>query len=123
MDKKINSVGYCGLHCPECYKMKVSGAARILKKELEMAETKGASFFEGYSELRTTLDGLIGLRCTKFCRQGGGKSLCEIRECCLERGFKGCWECSDFGNCKNLKEQFVGNIRRMKEKGIVFKSD
>ena len=115
MNKKINSVGYCGLHCPECYKMKVSGAARILKKELEMAEAKGASFFDDYSRLNAELDELIGLRCIEFCRQGGGKVLCEIRECCLERGFKGCRECSDFEKCKNLKEQFVGNIRNIKE--------
>ena len=85
-----------------------------LEKELEMAEAKGASFFQGYPKLSAELDGLIGLCCIEFCRQGGGKALCEIRDCCLERGFKGRWECSDFEKCKNLKEQFVENIRKIR---------
>ena len=114
MNKNINQIGYCGLYCPECYKMKVSGAAKILKKELEMAETKGASFFQRYPKLNTELDNLIELRCTDFCRQGGGKYLCEIRECCLKKGLKGCWECGDFEVCENLKEQFVENIRKIR---------
>lgn len=64
MNDKINSIGYCGLHCPDCYKMKVSEAAEILKKELKIAETKGASFFQRYPKINADLNMLIEIRCT-----------------------------------------------------------
>lgn len=43
------------------------------------------------------------------CRQGGGDTPCLVRDCCLERGYQGCWECDEapcergpFGNPQSV---------------------
>jgi hypothetical protein len=28
------------------------------------------------------------------CRAGGGDDPCQVRDCCVEHGYQGCWECS-----------------------------
>lgn len=114
---KLKSIAYCGLCCPECYKMKVAKAAEVLKKELELAKTKGAKFLRDLPILEKDLDNLIKLRCQKFCRQGGGNSNCQIKRCCKERNIIGCWECLSFKKCLKLKPQFVENLKKIKKSG------
>lgn len=98
--------------------MRVSGAAEILKKELEAAKVKGATYLDDAGEqFRTCLDKLIARRCTKFCRVGGG-SACRIKQCCLSKGFEGCWECTNFEDCDMLTEQFLGYCKKIKKLGI-----
>ena len=117
--ESINLVAYCGLFCPRCYKMMISKAADDLNKELGIAEDKGASFFSDYPELKSILYNLIRLRCSRFCREGSAKSSsCEIRTCCVSKGYEGCWECRNFEKCEKLKDQFVKNIKEIKEDGI-----
>jgi hypothetical protein len=85
MGNEINLVAYCGLYCPKCYKMKVADAAEFLKKELENARNKGAKFLENFPTLEQNLDNLTKLKCAKFCREGGGKTSCSIKSCCLSK--------------------------------------
>lgn len=118
MNNANNLVACCGLYCPKCYKNTVAEAAELLKKELENAKTKGAGFLENLPEIEEVLNGLIKLRCSKFCREGGGKSSCKIKICCKNKNIEGCWECGDTKACPNLKEQFIGNIGKIKKLGI-----
>ena len=119
MDKKgIMSVAYCGLYCPLCYKMRVAEAAEKLKRELDAAKAKDASFLEDNPGLKPSLDSLVGLRCLKFCREGGGKPNCRIKKCCEDKKYVGCWECLDYERCDKLKAQFVSNIKQIRESGI-----
>jgi hypothetical protein len=37
-----------------------------------------------------------------MCRQGGGKSRCEVRQCVQKNGLKGCWECKGSRKCTLL---------------------
>jgi len=118
-DDKMNQIAYCGLCCPKCYNMKVGQAAENLQKEIESAEEKGATLGEEYPLLKKALDKLARLQCLKFCREGGGKSAtCKIKKCCDDHEISGCWECSDFEKCQNLKPQFVSNIKKIQELGI-----
>ncbi len=115
----LNLVAYCGLYCPECYKMKIANAADSLNSELETAQTKGAKFLESYPSLKQILNDLSDLHCTKFCREGGGKSsVCVIKKCCDNHNIKGCWECIDFNNCKILKKQFIDNVKKIQKVGV-----
>jgi len=118
MNNANNAVAYCGLYCPKCYKIRVAQAAESLKAELENAKVKGAVFLENFPDIGRVLNSLIELRCSRFCHEGGGKSSCKIKICCNEKNIEGCWECETFEKCPNLKEQFVNNIREIKEKGI-----
>lgn len=118
MNNANNLVAYCGLYCPKCYKNTIAEAAESLRTELENAKAKGAGFLENISEIEENLNSLIKLRCSKFCREGGGKSSCKIKICCNNKNIEGCWKCEDFETCPNLKEQFIGNIREIKKLGI-----
>jgi hypothetical protein len=97
--------------------MTISEAARSLKKELENPHICGKTSSLSGSFL-ADLDGLISLRCPKICKEGGGNPECLIRKCCIQKGIDGCWKCSDPETCGKLKEQYVHNIRRIKELGF-----
>ena len=38
--------------------------------------------------------------CNPDCRGGGGEKGCHHRDCCVEKGLEGCWECAEFP-CEN----------------------
>ena len=115
----LDLVAYCGLYCPKCYKMKVADAANSLNSELKSAQIKGAELLEKYPSLKQILNDLDNLRCTKFCREGGGKSsVCIIKKCCDNHNIEGCWKCADFNNCKILKKQFINNIKKIQKIGV-----
>jgi len=117
--KKINeNVGFCGLYCPRCYKMRVSGAAKILQLELERAAKRGARFLKELNpSFNNDLALLVLKECHLFCRAGGG-SECRISICCREKGLDGCWQCSAFETCDKLKEQFVNHCKDINKLGI-----
>lgn len=114
-DKKF--VAYCGLYCPKCYKMTVSEAAEKLKKDLDNARICGKVKFlsKGFAK---DLDDLSALYCPKFCKAGGGNKNCLIKKCCQQKRINGCWECVDFKSCDRLKEQYIGNIKKIKKFGL-----
>jgi len=115
LDEKL--VAYCGLYCPKCYKMVVSQAAESLKDALENTHIYG-SVNDASSQFKAELNKLVSLRCLKVCKEDGGKPTCKIRKCCVGKRLNGCWECNDFERCKNLKEQFVNNIKNIRKLGI-----
>ncbi len=113
MKRDVKLVAYCGLYCPKCYKMVVSQAAESLKDALENTHICG-SVNDASAQFKAELSNLVSLRCPKVCKEGGGKQTCEIRKCCVGKHLNGCWECNEFENCKNLKGQYVSNIKRIK---------
>lgn len=114
MNQENKLVAYCSLYCPKCYKMTVSEAAAALKKELENPNICGKKLIIPKSFL-TKLDELIALRCTKICKNGGGSGECSIKKCCLQKGIDGCRECDTFASCEKLKDQYISNIKSIKE--------
>jgi hypothetical protein len=68
---------------------------------------------------------MMKLRCKKPCRERGRVTSCERRTCCLEKNFKGCWECEEFEVCeksswlKDIHEDaHLKNLRRLKKLGM-----
>jgi len=58
--------------------------------------------FKSYPTFVSVLHQIRELRCPTPCRQGGGKSYCEVRECVQSKKLKGCWECKDRRECALL---------------------
>jgi len=115
-EENANLVAYCGLYCPKCYKMVVSDAAEFLKNALENTHICGSKH-DPPTQFKDELNNLVLLRCPKLCK-GGGNPNCIIRKCCIEKNLAGCWDCNDFQTCKNLNEQFINNIKKIKKLGI-----
>ena len=117
--KTPNTITYCGLYCPKCYKMKIASAAKQLLAELESAKDKGAKYLKETPELKPILKKLISLKCKKYCRDGGGKSkICPIKSCCKENKVEGCWLCPKLDSCKKLKPHFLKNNKKIKGVGL-----
>jgi len=116
--KNENLVAYCGLYCPRCYRMKVSEAAEMLRKELKLAKDKGAPYLDDCGAgFKKKLNTLIKLRCDEFCRNR--KELkCKIKKCCIDKKLDGCWQCLDFKKCGKLKKQFIENCKKIKKLGL-----
>ena len=139
MEKKVNDaklIAYCGLYCGDCHGFtgKIPDLARDLRKELrDIHYDKFASFistfsfgkdFTNYDECYKVLGAMVKFRCKKGCRNGGGSPFCKIRKCNQKKGFEGCWECSDFLDCKELKflenvhgDAHIKNLKFIKKKG------
>ena len=115
--QKEKLISYCGLYCPRCYRMVVSAAARNLKVVIKSSHIC-ESTNDPSNQFIKELNKLIGLRCPKICQDGGGKTNCLIRQCCMAKRLIGCWECDGFENCTHLKKQFVKNIKKIKEVGV-----
>ena len=97
--------------------MVVSEAAKLLKNSLENTHICG-SINDPSLQFKSELNNLVSLRCTRICKEGGGKSTCEIRKCCKNNNLNGCWECNGFENCTKLKEQFINNNKKIRALGI-----
>ena len=124
MDKNI--IAYCGLYCSDCfgYRGVIADLARDLREESgrsnfdRFAETLPFKEFQQYKESDTILGAMVRFQCKKACRGGGGPSFCNIRKCCLENGFEGCWECDDFEICNKLGERYLVNVKKIKKLGV-----
>lgn len=136
-ERDKNLIAYCGLFCGDCfnYTGEVADLARDLRKALrnyrfeETAEfLKNIPFFKefkDYNKCYAVLARLVGMRCKKTCKGGGGPPFCKIRKCCQNKGFEGCWECDEFERCKKLdflrpshKDAHIKNLRIIKKKGV-----
>jgi hypothetical protein len=133
-DQKL--IAYCGLYCGDCHGFTgiIPDLARDLRKELrEIHYDKFAAFistysfgkdFKNYDECYKVLGAMVKFRCRKGCRSGGGSPFCKIRKCVLKKGLDGCWECSEFEDCKELEfletvhgNAHIKNLREIKKKG------
>ena len=132
-DEQKRLVTFCGLHCADCYAY--TGRIAVLAEELRallqqynFAAVSQAVPFDGlqhYAQADAFLEALSFMRCEKTCRGGGGNPACEIRECCREKGFVGCWECGEMEECELLKvlepihqDATTKNLRAIKKQGI-----
>ena len=134
---------YCGLYCEDCirYQSKAADLARDLLSELrniefaKYAEIKSSAEkqfdavkqFRNYTECCEFLEAIIALQCNNPCRTGGGYPTfsCSILECCLKKGFEGCWQCSEFESCPHFQslksihgDSPKKNLRKVKELGL-----
>ncbi|MFZ5955116.1 MAG: DUF3795 domain-containing protein [Nanoarchaeota archaeon] len=110
-----NKLAYCGLYCPKCYKNAISKSANKLKYLLKSTSIFNSTHMPS-KEFQKELETLISLKCSRPCKENNEKD-CPIKKCCIEKKIKGCWECKNYENCKNLKPQFIKNIRLIQKCG------
>ena len=62
--------------------------------------------------------------CCAGCRRGGGAGDCHQRDCCVDNGLDGCWECPSFPCAEGFfaedawKGLCIGSVQCIKENGI-----
>ena len=136
MSSNEELIAYCGLYCGECFSNegKIADLSRDLRKELRrfrfektaenLSRIPFFKTFENYPECYEVLGALVKLRCRKGCRNGGGNPTCAMKVCCNRKGYKGCWECDDFEDCKKMEflkinhgDAHIKNMRKIKRKG------
>jgi len=135
MEKNRDLVAYCGLYCGDCpgYKGEIADLARDLKKKLREEKFDRAAEwlsevvkpFKKYKDFDEVLGAMVTLRCRRQCRQKGVRTSCEVRKCCQERNFAGCWECEEFETCDKFdflkpvhEDAYLKNLRKIKKQGL-----
>ncbi len=135
METDKDLIGYCGLYCGDCpgYKGEIADLARGLRKKLRESRVDRAAPFlakvhkgyKNYKQFDEVLGLLVNMHCKKVCRKRVKAPDCEIRKCCLEKSFQGCWECEEFETCKKSDwlepvhgDAHLKNLRRIKRKGM-----
>ncbi len=124
-------VGYCGLYCGACgiQQGRIKQAAENLRKTIyaygfnkfapELAKYEPA--FQHYAEFEKVLDGFVKLfgEC-QGCVDGGGDPSCVVRQCCRQKSYVTCVECTEMDTCEKLLH-LVGtleNLKRIKVAGV-----
>lgn len=114
-------VGYCGLYCGACgiYQRRIKQAVENLKQiigaygfDKMMPElAKWEPSLQHYERFEKVMDGLIKLfgECPS-CGNGGGNPNCIVRECCKQKGYTLCVECSDMEDCGKLQQ--YGSVKK-----------
>ena len=134
MNDQSSLIGYCGLYCGACaiYQQIIKKHAVQLLEVLnayqfqEIAEEVKEWFPElaNYQEFENVLSSLINVfgNCSG-CLAGGGPPVCEIRDCCKQKGFSTCVECEQMP-CKKIEPQIqsyqghLDQLLKIKETGI-----
>jgi hypothetical protein len=111
-----SQTAYCGLFCGNCVirRGKLAALAAELLRQLEEPDVQKLLVglpkvmpdqfraFDRIEDARGVLEAMLHLDCQATCKQGGGTTGCAIRECCLKKGFEGCWCCNDMEGCETL---------------------
>lgn len=123
---------YCGLYCGDCtfHTGEIPNLARDLRKELrrvrfdKISEVIPFLDSEDYKKCYEMLGTMVKLRC-KGCKTSGRSKFCPVAKCAVTKGYEGCWECDEFGDCEELDflEPVHGdghkkNMRKIKKVGI-----
>ncbi len=135
MAKKTDLIGYCGIYCATCpgYTQIPANLAKELRAELKKGKfDKIADFlakipvfgaFRYFKQGFELLGAISKLRCPG-CRKGGGGPDCKIRICAKQKGFVGCWQCSELKTCKKFKpleqsgdKAYIKNLRIIRKTG------
>lgn len=120
-EKEGELVAYCGIYCRLCdyytgrIRDSVDNLLEIVKSHAELklfADTTKAFDFENFVKGLEWLSNEIS-PCVGGCRGGGGWEDCPLRKCCIERGVKLCYECSEFP-CETLKK-FPKHVKELSE--------
>lgn len=117
MSDNRKHTSYCGLYCKDCipshtelYELteRLAGLLDNLGFE-HYAELKSQKIkeFENYPIFRKLLSEIRKLQCKPTCFEGpvskyGCNADCKMRQCVLERGFAGCWDCDEHKTCEKL---------------------
>lgn len=105
----LELVTYCGLYCGACdiYQKRISQSGNDLKKVLDALDfssfsnqVPGLEDYDAFYKVLNTLITLFG-QCPT-CQKGGGPPQCPIRDCCREKDYETCAECSSFP-CEKVK--------------------
>jgi hypothetical protein len=110
MDRSLTA--YCGLCCGDC----IPSNAAFFSLVQSLDDVLNKLQFEDYARLKSeknpifkeyrmflqVLREIKSLKCTGPCRNGGGKTECEVRNCVQSRGYDGCWECDVRSTCHLL---------------------
>ncbi len=118
-DSRLTS--YCGLYCKDCIPSRTDLFDLAARLEDALSELK----FDRYAELKAgqtywsesnavfndyrifvkVLQAIRGLECPSICREGGGwkGEHCPVRNCAVEKGLNGCWDCAEYRTCKHLE--------------------
>jgi len=132
LNKNLKSlVGYCGLYCGACgiYRERIKKAVENLRGIIraygfdkfasELAKWEPA--FQHYAEFENVLDGFVKVfgDCPG-CIAGGGDPNCAVRECCKQKAYTTCAECSEMDACEKLQRYTQGlkGLRRIKTIGL-----
>jgi Protein of unknown function (DUF3795) len=130
-----NFTAYCGLFCRDC----IPSNKRLFAVIRELRELASSLHLDEYAKIRSESDPALrdyatfarilaeieALECPAPCRLGGGKEVCAIRDCARERGYEGCWECTERISCRALAplrafhgETIDGNLDAIAEFGV-----
>jgi len=108
-------VGYCGLYCGACgiHQGRIKQAVENLRQIIQaygfdkfMPElTKWEPAFQHYKEFESVMDGWVKMfgECPG-CIKGGGDPNCAVRECCKQKSFVTCAECTETDTCEKVKQ-------------------
>lgn len=129
-EKPVELAAYCGLYCGACdiYQKRIGQSGKELKKVLDAyefneiaAQVPGLDNYEVFTEVLNTIIAIFG-QCSG-CPKGGGPPLCDIRNCCREKGYKTCAECSSVP-CEKLRPLLDGypqlgeDLEEIKKSGL-----
>lgn len=110
-----SAIAYCGLFCGDCIirNRKIGVLSGKLLETMQTSNFKKLAAglpkvipeFEPLKNLqflKHALTAMMKLDCINLCKKGGGSAACQIRKCCREKRFEGCWDCDNFADCKTL---------------------
>lgn len=134
MKEKEKLLAYCGLYCGDCagYTGEIADRAKELIKIIEKykfelsAKNMFTKELKDYDKFFKKLKFISGLKCPKICRERiVGSTTCNIRKCCIDKGFYACYECDIFETCDKFKaleelhkDSCVKNLKAIKEMGL-----
>jgi hypothetical protein len=118
MNENRKYTAFCGLYCKDCIPShdelfalidKLMGLLDNLGFE-HYAKFKSARIieFQNYATFRKLLTEIRKLKCETNCFEGpvseyGCNKNCEMRQCVIDKGIEGCWECKEYKSCEKLE--------------------
>lgn len=124
---------YCGLYCRDCIPVNERLFAAVDELDDLLADVQFEKYaalkaakesaFRDYRTFVRVLGAMKGLKCKTLCTEGGCKDGCRIRACVMEKGLRGCWQCSMSGTCelhvpmKDFHPDLVHNLQMIKQYG------
>jgi hypothetical protein len=127
-------LAYCGFYCGDClgHTGVIAEAAKDFKMVLEkykFERTAKCIFpdqLKEYDRFFAELLFMTHLKCPFICRVRKEDISCEVRRCCISKGFYACYDCDDFEGCDKLKalmdglhyNSIIKNLKAIKTMGL-----
>jgi hypothetical protein len=118
MNENRKYTAFCGLYCKDCIPSNGELFALIDKlthlldnlgfEHYAELKSKRIKEFRNYVTYRRLLTEMRKLKCETNCFEGpvseyGCNENCEMRQCVIDKGFTGCWDCKEYKVCKKLE--------------------